>query len=618
MGKTFESKRAAREANTSQAVRRASTLRATCGASASRKVHPSRVACTAVAAALAIGCFGMAGCSGLGIGQDAGQGDDANSGSSTLIADVANMDLEYTSRDKDATYDEAAATRISLDGTTASIEGEGAQADGSTVTVSAEGIYIFSGSLSDGQIVVDATNTEKVQLVFDGISVHNSDGPAVYIKQADKCFITLAEGSMNTLTDGADYVLEDDSDEPYATLFSKDDLTINGTGALSVNAAYRHAICSKDDLVITGGTFTVNSAEDALRGRDCVKIAAGTFAIESGEDAIKSNNDEDPTRGFVSIDGGTFAISAGDDAMHGEFAVFVEDGQIDISTCYEGLEAQQVYVNGGDVSIVSSDDSINASSPGESTSSGDAPDGPAGDFAGGDMPDGLADGELPERGFKGEDGMGRGAADNGDGTMPGMDGSIPEGASDDVTGKMGGPTEHRDSGEGDRGPQKSDAGGMRGMLDEAEEGCLIEINGGQINLVTEGDGIDSNGDFTMNGGTLFVSGPTNSGNGSLDVAGNAIMNGGTVFAAGPTGMAQSFSGGSQAFLSARISGQSGETITITGPSEEETMSFAPKTQYSFIVVSAPQMQSGETYTITAGQNSVEAQASTELNPKSVV
>ena len=227
--------------------------------------------------------------------------DTGSTAQASLDIDMAAMDFEYTDRDKDASYDAASATYITLDGASASVAGagEGSSAagtevagtesagaevagsaadvsvEGSVVTITAAGTYVVSGTLSDGQLVVDATSEDKVQLVFDDVSIHNEDGPAVYVKQADKVFVTLAEGSENVLTDGAEYVLEDESDEPYATLFSKDDLTINGTGSLRVEAAYKHAICSKDDLVVTGGTYVVNAAEDALRGRDCVKILDG-------------------------------------------------------------------------------------------------------------------------------------------------------------------------------------------------------------------------------------------------------------------------------------------------------------------------------------------------------
>ena len=237
------------------------------------------------------------------------------SGEIVSSSNVAGMDFEYTDRDQDASYDEASATRIALSQAGSAVEGSGAASDGSTVTVTDEGTYIVSGELADGQLVVEAADTAKVQIVLDGATIHNEDGPAIYIKQADKCFITLADGSQNTLSDGAQYALDEGSNEPYATLFSKDDLTINGTGTLDVTSSYRHAICSKDDLVITGGTYNVDAAEDGLRGRDCVKILDGAFTVNAQADCIKSNKDTDDVRGFVSIDGGTFDLTAGDDGI---------------------------------------------------------------------------------------------------------------------------------------------------------------------------------------------------------------------------------------------------------------------------------------------------------------
>lgn len=333
-------------------------------ASGRRWAGACRLAAVVLAGALA---FSMAGCSAGGTSTGESSGADASSSPSasatgdSAALDTAAMDFDYSKRDKDPSYDDAAATHIALSGTAASVDGAGAAAEGSTVTISQEGTYVVSGTLTDGQLVVETPDDVKVQVVLAGAAIHNEDGPALYVKQTDKCFITLADGTQNTLTDGANYVL-DDGDEPYATLFSKDDLTINGTGALNVTSAYRHAICSKDDLVITGGTFTVDAVEDALRGRDCVKIADGSFTLTSGEDAIKSNNDEDATRGFVCIDGGMFAISAGDDAVHAETVLNVNGGTVDVASCYEGYEGQEVHITGGDTHIVATDDGINAAS----------------------------------------------------------------------------------------------------------------------------------------------------------------------------------------------------------------------------------------------------------------
>lgn len=207
------------------------------------------------------------------------------------FADVENMDFSYSDRDKDASWDKATATAIEL----------GAE---ETVSITQAGSYVLTGELADGQVVVDAPDAE-VQLVLAGATIHNEDGPAVEVKDAGKVYVTLADGSVNVLSDGKDYALAEGEDEPNATLYSKADLCINGSGALSVEGAHEHAINSKDALVITGGQLDVVAADDALRGKDCVKIADGTFHIEAGGDGIKSNNDEDYAKGFVSIDGGT-------------------------------------------------------------------------------------------------------------------------------------------------------------------------------------------------------------------------------------------------------------------------------------------------------------------------
>ena len=159
----------------------------------------------------------------------------------------------FTDRELDPSYDESTAVKISLNGSSAEVNGSGASADGSTITISSEGTYILSGTLDDGQILVTAADTAKVQIVLNGVSITNADGPAIYIKSGDKVFITLADGTSNTLSDtGAAYAAADDNTD--GVVFSKSDLCFNGSGSLTVNAGYSHGIVSKDDLVVTGGT----------------------------------------------------------------------------------------------------------------------------------------------------------------------------------------------------------------------------------------------------------------------------------------------------------------------------------------------------------------------------
>ncbi|MFR5091307.1 MAG: carbohydrate-binding domain-containing protein [Adlercreutzia equolifaciens] len=304
--------------------------------------------CGALAVALA-GSLALAGCTG-GTFEEAAEGAGEKTGAGTerpgpgattaqrarrvkwtgaSLIDIPGMDFAYSDRDKDASYDVASATNIALSGQGATVSGEGAAVEGATVTISAAGTYAVTGELTAGSLVVNAGDQDKVQIVLSGASIRNEAGPALNIQQADKVFVTLADGTQNTLADGASYELVEGEDEPNAALYSKADLTINGTGALSVEGNYRHGVNSKDDLVVTGGAITVVAKEDGLRGKDCVKVADGSFAITAGGDGVKSSNDEDPTRGFVSIDGGTFTVTG----------------------CEEGIEAQEVIVNNGELNI---------------------------------------------------------------------------------------------------------------------------------------------------------------------------------------------------------------------------------------------------------------------------
>lgn len=554
----------------------------------------------------------------------------APAGTSEAYQDAtANMDLEYTKRDQDPSYDEAAATIISLLGDSASVEGAGAVADGASVTINAEGTYVVSGELADGQLMVEAPDSEKVQVVLAGVAIHNENGPAIYVKNADKCFITLAEGTDNVLTDGADYELEEDSDEPYATLFSKDDLTLNGTGSLTVTSAYRHAVCSKDDLVITGGTYVVTSVEDALRGRDCVKILDGTFALESGEDAVKSNNDEEDDRGFVVIDGGTFAVSAGDDAFHAETVCAINGGVIDIATCYEGFEGEKVFVNGGQTHMVATDDGINAAArnaesgdeadpaaggeavdPAAGGFDGERPDGqgagpaghmgdaanmPQGELPSGEAPEAPAEGEAPEVPADAgsfDPGMGDAAA----GAVPQMPlGEAPGDAPDLPDDAAGGVA---DPGVG--------AGGM--TMPGTSEECLIEINGGYAAVEAAGDGVDSNGYLAQSGGVLLISGPDSGADSAIDYELSAEITGGTLLAVGSIGMAENLTGGTQPFVFSQVSGQAGQSVALVGQDGTVLASLMSAKQFSLVIASAPGLTEDGVCSIVVGGTVADANA----------
>ncbi len=515
----------------------------------------------------------------------------------TLAIDMDSMDFEYTDRDQDASYDESESTLITLSDGATEIDGEGASVDGDVVTISEEGTYIVNGELSDGQLVVNIDSESKAQVVLAGVDIHNEDGPAIYIMQADKVFLTLADGTDNVLTDGSEYELEDDSDEPYATLFSKDDLTINGSGSLTVTSSYRHAICSKDDLVITGGTFVVTSAEDALRGRDCVKILDGTFTISSGEDAVKSNNDEDGTRGYVCIDGGTFYIEAGDDAIHAETVLIVNDGTVEIATSYEGLEAEQVYVNGGTIDIVSSDDGINASA--RSTVTGVESDDSAADLTDVGAGDAAASGDFggpgdPSSDMSEADG---GAIESGDAFF---DTEADPGVVRSDGGAMGGYPggDVPDAGSMDGGTGGVADGGMTSS--NASESCLVQINGGYVTIDAGGDALDSNGYLEINGGTVLANGPASGDDFALDSEYTASINGGTVLMLGSTTMVETFGDGTQAYVFANASGNAGDEVSLVDGDGNVVVTYTAPKSFQLVMASIPDLAEGDTLTVVIG------------------
>ena len=525
-------------------------------------------ACCALSVVLAASLGGCAAASAASSSDAASASDVAVTSAAAFAStdDLSAYDLEYSNRDLDASYDATQATYITLADNASSAEtnahesASGVSISGNDVTITQAGTYVLKGSLTDGCVYVNIDKEEKCQLVLNGVSMNNSDGPCIYVMAADKTFITLADGTQNTLEDGSDYV-PNEEEEPTATIFSKDDLTLNGTGALNITGNYRHAVRSKDDLVITGGAYVINAVEDALSGKDCLKICDGTFDITCGEDALKSTNDSEEGRGFVTIDGGDFTISAGDDAVHAETLMRITAGTVNVLTCYEGYEGAVVRIDGGTTSIVSSDDGINAAN---------------GSSSEGGMPMG---------------GGGRGGAGG-----PGAG-----------TGDIAGASEAAGAGD------DADAGAVPGVSEGTSAGastCKVVVTGGTTYVSAGGDGVDSNGSVEVSGGELIVEGPTSNADSFFDYDSSATITGGTVLMVGSTGMAQSFSGGTQAFAMASASGSAGQTVILQDAQGNEVASFAATKNFQVVLASAHAAAGGDTLTVKIGSTETALTAST--------
>ena len=225
--------------------------------------------------------------------------------------------------------------------------------DGETAVITEAGVYVLSGSAKEAQIVVEAGDEDKVQLVLDGLSIVNTDKPCILVENADKVFLTSAEGSENTLTVSGRFSGDED-----AAVYARDDLVLNGLGTVTICSSGDGVRCG-DDLKLTGGTWNVTAADTALKAHDSILVYDGVYVLDAGSDGLHGEDNEDDSAGCILIQGGSFAIRAGDDGVHAATVVTVNGGTLAISAA-EGIEATQVIINDGEIAIQASDDGVNA------------------------------------------------------------------------------------------------------------------------------------------------------------------------------------------------------------------------------------------------------------------
>ncbi|MFD0674613.1 carbohydrate-binding domain-containing protein [Cohnella sp. GCM10027633] len=332
----------------------------------------------------------------------AGVASGSGSGEQLASVDLAGETLvEYKEEDAYTDWESGTVTTIALNGSGASIDGSGAEAADGSVTITAAGTYVASGKLDDGQLLVDVPDKGDVRVVLNGVDIHNGDSSAIYVAEAGKLILSLPEGAENVVSDGEKYVYPDDAtDEPNAAIFSHDDLTINGTGKLTVKGNYNNGIASKDKLKITGGSLNVTAVDDGVMGRDLVGVKDGDLTVDAGGHAVKTTNDTAGEEGMIAISGGAFSLASGEDALHsaggiqitsGELAIQAGDdginadiaiaitgGTIGIAESNEGIEAPQIHIAGGEISVASGDDGINVSSGSGETEAMEGPPGQGG------------------------------------------------------------------------------------------------------------------------------------------------------------------------------------------------------------------------------------------------
>lgn len=226
------------------------------------------------------------------------------------------------------------------------------------VNISEEGIYVITGNVENSTIKIDADDESKIQIILDNANIVNEDSPAIYVKSADKVFVTTTDSTNNLEVSGA-YVADGDINLD-AVIFSKSDITLNGTGSINIISVEGNGISGKDDLKITGGTYSITSAKDSIEANDSIRIYDGEINIKTDKDGIHSENDDDIDSGYVYIQGGTINIEAGDDAIYGNSIIQIDGGTINIPTSVEGIESTYIQINGGNIDVYATDDGINA------------------------------------------------------------------------------------------------------------------------------------------------------------------------------------------------------------------------------------------------------------------
>ena len=544
------------------------------------------------------------------------------------------IDTEFTDREKSGSYQASEAVKITLNKTTATVSGSGVKADGSTITITEEGVYIVSGTLEDGQIIVDASDSDKVQIVLDGVHINCETNAAIYVREADKVFITLAENSSNTLGGGNEYTQIDDNTVD-GVIFSKSDLVCNGTGSLTIEADYKHGIVSKDDLVITGGTYKITAADNGITAKDQLKILDGSFDIDAANSAVKAKNTDDTglgniyiaggvftvkaeqdgfhATGSIVVDDGTITVNSGDDGFHAELDTVIHGGTILVEESYEGLEGKRVVVNGGDITINASDDGINAANSGDDGANATNPGANAVGSGDDDSNAASSNNDSSAAVNSGDDSSISGAADgkkppqmppdteNGSDMQPSQDfdpENAPSGGNAPQNFYPGNASSDGDA------PQMMQGGPGGGGNSE----LYIKITGGTLTVSADGDGLDSNGGLLVTGGTTIVYGPTGDGDSALDYDGSAIVSGGILAAIGSAGMVESFDEAStQPVITYYCTEtQSADTtITLTDSDGSALFTVTPEKAYASIVLTCPEMKLDATYTLAAGTDNEE-------------
>lgn len=482
---------------------------------------------------------------------------------------------------------------IKLSGSTITSDSDGVKIKNNKVTIESSGTYNVSGTLNDGQIVVDTDDVENVTIILNTVNISSKESAPIYIKKAEKVIIVLAKNSDNSVSDANNYSDNSmDDNEPNAAIFSKADLTIYGeeNSTLKVNGNYKDGIASKDGLLIKDANINVTASDDGIRGKDYLVLENSIVNVTAGDNGLRSDN-EDTSAGYIDLKNSTVVVKSEGDAVTAESKILVEGGNYQLETgggsgnSYNSEESMKglkvtgdLIINSGSININSVDDALHANNSiviNDGTieiSSGD-------DGIHADTSIEINGGEIViNKSYEGIESA----------LITINDGNIRIIARDDGINVAGG---NDNSAFGRPG-----AGGFN----QVEEGSYLYINGGYIFMDAGGDGLDSNGSAVMTGGVAIVNGPVNNGNGPLDYNGTFDISGGLLIAVGSSGMAEAPSESStqnSILVNFDSTQNAGNLINIQDSEGNNILTFSPSKQYQSIAYSSAKIKTGETYSL---------------------
>lgn len=568
---------------------------------------------------------------------------DSTSSQSSAQTDFSKTDKEmFTSRDTKSEETQKDSITITLKGNTASANDSSVKISGSTVTITKNATHIITGTLNDGMIIVNAPDDAKLSLILNGANIKSKTSAALYVKSADKVFLSLSKGTKNSLQNGGQFKAIDDSNID-AALFSKQDLTLKGEGSLTVTSPAGHGIVCKDDLVVTSGDYTITSASHAIDANDSVRISAASLNLDAGKDGIHCENSDDTSLGFVYVSSGNIKIESEGDGISAGAYMQIENGTINVTagggsengsnkssgsfggfmggrpgefenssetddesaTSMKGLKAENaMLIKGGKITVNSADDSLHSNSS-LTISGGEFKIASGDDAIHAEETLTVTAGKIDiSESYEGLEAL----------HIKVQGGNIKLSASDDGLNAAGGVDQSGTSGGrdgmfgGSVGGRPGRPGGMGGGMSSSSNGS-IAISGGTLYVKASGDGIDANGTLEISGGHTTVVGPTQGDTATLDYDKSAVISGGTFIGTGAAGMAQTFSSSEQGVISLRSGNMSeGTKITLKSSNDITLISLQPELPFAVVILSSPDIVKGKTYTVTIGSQSSQIEA----------